>query len=128
LDHYQDLSRKQPFLAGVLAIGVGSLAGIPPTVGFIGKALLFIAAFQAGLYWLLGVALLGVVVSIYYYFGWIKAAYFDTWKLPPAAGKAPVEEPVSVPSFGGRFLLGLVCALILVMGIFQSPVTAPFIR
>jgi NADH-quinone oxidoreductase subunit N len=123
LDHYEDLSRRQPFLAGVLAIGVGSLAGIPPTVGFIGKALLFIAAFKAGLYWLLAVAALGVAVSIYYYFGWIKAAWFDTWKLPAAPGEEQSAPPVTAPSLGGRMILFAVCAVTLVFGVVQFPLT-----
>ena len=50
LDHYADLARDQPFLAAILAIGLGSLAGIPPLAGFMGKLLIFVAAFKAGLY------------------------------------------------------------------------------
>ena len=43
-----------------------------------GKFFIFVAAFQAGLYGLLGVAIAAVVISIYYYFGWIRAAFFET--------------------------------------------------
>lgn len=77
LDDYENFARKNPFLGGVLAVGLGSLAGIPPLGGFIGKLFLFVAAFQAGLYGLLVIAVLGVVISIYYYFGWIRRAYFS---------------------------------------------------
>lgn len=77
LDHYKDLSRKRPFLSGALAFGLGSLAGIPPLGGFIGKLFLFVAAYQAGLYGLIAVAVIGVVISIYYYFGWIRECYFS---------------------------------------------------
>ena len=48
-DHYQNFARNNPFLGGVLAFGLGSLAGIPPLGGFIGKLFLFVAAYQAGL-------------------------------------------------------------------------------
>src|SRR5206468_10804980 len=72
LDHYGKLARERPLLGTVLAVGLGSLAGIPPLAGFMGKLLLFVAAFQAHLYGLLAVAIGGVVLSIYYYFGWIK--------------------------------------------------------
>jgi len=78
LDHYVNYSRKRPFLSGVLAVGLGSLAGIPPLGGFIGKLFLFVAAYQAGLYGLLGIAVAGVAISIYYYFGWIRECYFST--------------------------------------------------
>ena len=48
LEHYANLARERPFLGAVLAIGLGSLAGIPPLAGFMGKLLIFIFAFKAG--------------------------------------------------------------------------------
>ena len=78
LEDYRDFARQQPFLGGALTVGLGSLAGIPPLGGFIAKLFLFIAVFQAGLYSLLAVAIIGVVISIYYYFGWMRVAYFST--------------------------------------------------
>ena len=59
LDHYGDLAKQNPFLAAVLAVGLGSLAGIPPLAGFMGKLFVFVAAFKAGLYALLGICDLG---------------------------------------------------------------------
>ena len=95
LDHYAGLGKESPFLATVLAVGLGSLAGIPPLVGFMGKLFIFIAAFQAGHGTTLAVAVVGVVLSIYYYFGWIKAAFFETWTPPAdAAPLRPARTPV----------------------------------
>ncbi|HWA08996.1 MAG TPA: NADH-quinone oxidoreductase subunit N [Opitutaceae bacterium] len=95
LDHYANLAREQPFLAAVLAIGLGSLAGIPPLAGFMGKVLIFVAAFKAGHYPLLAVAITGVVISIYYYFGWIKAAFFPVGSQPaPAAAGTGAAAPI----------------------------------
>jgi NADH-quinone oxidoreductase subunit N len=125
LEHYTDLARQHPFLATILAVGLGSLAGIPPLAGFIGKLLVFIAAFQAGLYWLLGVAILGVVISIYYYFGWIKAAFFGS--LPagqeglPDATPRPPRTPVSV---GVGLLLAVLALASVFFGFYQKPVVA----
>jgi len=121
LDHYQQLARDNPLLAGVLAVGVGSLAGIPPLAGFIGKLLVFIAAFQAGLYWLLAVAIAGVVVSIYYYFGWIKAAFFETWR--PAGEQAPAQprQPVTVLA---AVVLAVLALATVALGLFQQPLTS----
>lgn len=96
LDHYANLAKEQPFLSVVLAIGLGSLAGIPPLAGFMGKLLIFVAAFKAGLYPLLVIAIVGVVISIYYYFGWIKAAFFPAWQ-PADAGPAPDALPPRTP-------------------------------
>jgi len=80
LEDYENLARKSPFLSGVLAVGLGSLAGIPPLGGFIGKLFIFIAAYKAGLYGLLAISVIGVVISIYYYFGWVRTVYFSDSK------------------------------------------------
>jgi NADH-quinone oxidoreductase subunit N len=116
LEDYQDLSRKRPFLSGVLACGLGSLAGIPPLGGFIGKLFLFVAAFQAGLYGLLAVSIIGVVISIYYYFGWIRECYFATPSeaADDAAPTAPflTADRIMLSSLVvGTLLLGLVPAV-----------------
>jgi NADH-quinone oxidoreductase subunit N len=122
LDHYAGLAKDSPFLAGVLAVALGSLAGIPPLVGFMGKLFIFMAAFRAGLYLLLGVAIIGVVISIYYYFGWIKAAFFETWS--PAGGSvnpAPARTAVGVSA---KLALGLLALASLVFGFYQGPLGA----
>ncbi len=120
LDHYTGLAKSHPFLGAVLAIGLGSLAGIPPLAGFMGKLFIFIAAFKAGLYTLLAVAIVGVIVSIYYYFGWIKAAYFETWSAPVLEGETdtrPARTPVSLTA--GVTLASLAVATI-VLGFYQG--------
>lgn len=109
LEHYENFARKRPFLGGVLACGLGSLAGIPPLGGFIGKLFLFVAAFQAGLYGLLGISVLGVVISIYYYFGWIRESYFS------APSTEVIHDASGSATPGDRFLLGsLVVATVLI--------------
>jgi NADH-quinone oxidoreductase subunit N len=128
LDHYAGLAKEQPFLALVLAIGLGSLAGIPPLVGFMGKLFIFIAAFQAGLYTLLGIAIIGVVISIYYYFGWIKAAFFETWRAPLLEGETddrPARTPVRWPL---GFALGVLALGTVVLGLYQGPLGAWFLQ
>lgn len=77
LGDYAGLAKESPFLGGILACALGSLAGIPPFAGFMAKLFVFVSAFRAGHYGLLAVAVAGVVISIYYYFGWIRAAYFS---------------------------------------------------
>jgi NADH-quinone oxidoreductase subunit N len=115
LDHYDDLLKKNPFLGGVLLVSLGSLAGIPPLAGFVAKLLLFIAAFQAGMYAVLGVALAGVVISIYYYFGWMRAAVMRN---PFLADEAP--RAVVAPATGARVLMSLLVAATLVLGFYQG--------
>ncbi|MEO0793939.1 MAG: NADH-quinone oxidoreductase subunit N [Verrucomicrobiota bacterium] len=119
IDQYQKLAERQPFLAGVLAVGLGSLAGIPPLAGFIGKLLLFVAAFQGELYTLLGAAIIGVVISIYYYFGWIREAYFAKVNLPGDEAKPAFPMPGSL-GISHKITLGLLAALTVVFGFFQG--------
>jgi NADH-quinone oxidoreductase subunit N len=121
LDHYAGLAKANPFLALVLAVGLGSLAGIPPLVGFMGKLFIFISAFQAGLYGLIAVAVVGVVISIYYYFGWIKAAFFETWATSPDAPVKPARTPVDLVT---GIALGALALSTVVLGFYQGPLGA----
>ena len=107
----------------MLAVGVGSLAGIPPLAGFMGKLLIFVAAYQAHLYGLLAVAIVGVVLSIYYYFGWIKAAYFESWSPNPAAAAAARPVPPATPLVGRIVLVVLALATVM-LGLYQTPLAS----
>lgn len=118
LEQYADLGKREPFLGGVLAVGLGSLAGIPPLAGFIGKLLLFYAAFQAHLYGLLAVSIVGVVISIYYYFGWMRAALFRQPNHPPLTSP-PADLPLA-PTRWTRIALGLLAAATLFVGLYQG--------
>lgn len=120
LDHYTGLAKSHPFLGAVLAIGLGSLAGIPPLAGFMGKLFIFIAAFKAGLYGLLAVAIAGVVISIYYYFGWIKAAYFETWTAPLLEGETDTRPARTPVSFTAGVTLATLALATIVLGFYQG--------
>lgn len=120
LDHYTGLAKNQPFLALVLAIGLGSLAGIPPLAGFMGKLFVFIAAFKAELYPLLAIAVVGVVISIYYYFGWIKSAVFDTWRAPLLEGETDDRPAVTAVRWPLGLALGILAIATVVLGFYQG--------
>ena len=75
------LSRRSPLLAATMTLAMVSLAGIPPLAGFFGKFLLLKAVMEqgaahSGYYWLVAVAIFGVVISLYYYFGVVRAIYW----------------------------------------------------
>jgi NADH-quinone oxidoreductase subunit N len=105
------LLRRSPLLAGSLGFGIGSLAGIPPSVGFIAKLLVLALLVAAQLWWVLGAALVGVAVSIHYYFSILREAVVR----PTEDGEelAPLEVP-----FGARFLAGLLMAASVLGGLF----------
>lgn len=119
LDDYAGLAKQSPFLAAVLAVGLGSLAGIPPLAGFIGKLFIFLAAFEAGARGLLAIAAAGVAISIYYYFGWIKAAFFETWT-PPAEGDTTPAARQPIGMVAGLTLGALALASI-ALGFYPGP-------
>jgi NADH-quinone oxidoreductase subunit N len=109
------LHQRSPLLAGAMTLAMVSLAGIPPLAGFFGKFLLFKAAIEAGpaYYWLVGVAIIGVVISLYYYFGVVRAIYWSpqTADLPPLSVSVPV-----------KLSLGACLAGMLFLGIYPGPV------
>ena len=107
------LNQRSPLLAATMTIAMVSLGGIPPLAGFFGKFLLLKAVIEQapahpGYYCLAFAALAGVVISLYYYFGVIRAIY---WSKAPA-DLSPVELSSPAKLFiwvciAGIFWLGL---------------------
>jgi NADH-quinone oxidoreductase subunit N len=104
------LHRRSPLLAGAMTLSMVSLAGIPPLAGFFGKFLLIKAVLEQGpaYYWLIGVAIVGVVISLYYYFGVVRAIYWaqEPADLSPLAISVPLKASLAV-CIGGMLLLGI---------------------
>lgn len=69
------LLKRQPLSAWLLLVFVISLAGIPPTIGFLAKLFLFLEAVRAGYLWLVLWALVGSAIGVFYY-GRIVAQLF----------------------------------------------------
>ena len=77
IDAFAGMSRRAPFLAGVLGFALVSLIGIPPTVGFMAKIYIFGAAVNANLEWLALAGVINSVISAYYYLRVIKVMYLQ---------------------------------------------------
>lgn len=71
------LSRRSPWLALMMTIGLLSLGGVPPAAGFFGKFFLFQAAVEAGLVWMAILGVLMSIVALYYYLTVVKVMYVD---------------------------------------------------
>jgi NADH-quinone oxidoreductase subunit N len=96
------LSRTKPMLAFLLAMLLFSLAGIPPLAGFFAKFYVFLAAIQAGYYWLAVIGVVTSVVGAFYYLAIIKTMYFDD----PAPAFEPMPGKVAfVLALSGIFTL-----------------------
>ena len=74
---FNGLARRNMPAAVVMLVFLLSLAGIPPTAGFIGKYYLFTAAMKAGYAWLAVLAVLASAVSLFYYFRIAAAMFFS---------------------------------------------------
>jgi NADH-quinone oxidoreductase subunit N len=75
---FRGLAKNNPVEAFAMAIAMMSLAGIPPLAGFMAKYNLFVLTVEGGYTWLVVVAVVGSMISIYFYFKPILASYFAT--------------------------------------------------
>ena len=75
LDDFAGASRRSPAVAAMFAVLLLSLAGFPPTGGFLAKVFVFSAAIDRGFTGLVVVAVLASLVSAYYYLKVIVAMY-----------------------------------------------------
>ncbi|MDB5001380.1 MAG: dehydrogenase [Mucilaginibacter sp.] len=110
---FNGLAKRNPFLALVLTISMLSLAGIPLTAGFIGKFYMFTSALANYKFWLVIIAVVNAIISIFYYFRVIIAMYFRS------AERAEVEVP---PYY--KFVLGLSALATILIGIYPSIISA----
>jgi NADH-quinone oxidoreductase subunit N len=130
ISHFSALSRRFPLLAAYMTIFMLSLAGLPPLVGFFGKFYLFSAALDAGqnngLLWLVGVALFGSFISLYYYLLVVKAMFVDEPRALPAADVAAsaTAAGVKLDHSGERWVIGLLALAVLVLGLLPDTLLA----
>jgi NADH-quinone oxidoreductase subunit N len=107
------LYRRSPIASFVLTVSMVSLAGIPPLAGFLGKFLIFkavieSAAFTSMAWYALAVAILGVVVSLFYYFGVIRNIYWPDYSSDQnPASFSVIQIVVMLVGVAGVFYLGL---------------------
>lgn len=88
------LYTRSPWLAWSMALGLFSLAGIPPAAGFFGKFFLLMEGAKKGNYIFLSIAALNMVISLYYYLKLVRLAF----SLPE--GEAPTLKLTNPVRFG----------------------------
>ncbi len=108
VDDYKGFYKTNPLLGWVLTIALFSLAGIPPTAGFFGKFFLLLAGAGKGNYWLITIAALNMVVSLYYYLKVVKAIFMDQNENPMEKIHASLPPKIAILiCMGGIILTGL---------------------
>ncbi|TAL17091.1 NADH-quinone oxidoreductase subunit N [bacterium] len=105
LDDYAGIGFKKPLLAAALTVFMFSMAGIPPTAGFIGKFLIFKAAIKQGYIWLAVLGVLNSAASVYYYLRVLVYMYF----------KEPGEKADEPLRAGGLIALATTIAVVVIL-------------
>ena len=111
IDDFAGLMRKSPGRAVLMLIFLMSLAGIPPTAGFLGKYYIFLSLIETGHNVLAVIAVLYVAVAVYYYFRVVRSMFVSE----------PVDQPAPTSSFGLRVALALTGAMTVVVGVYPEP-------
>ena len=111
IDDYKGLYQTNPFLSWVMALALFSLAGIPPTAGFFGKLFLLTAGGSNASYWVIIIAALTMIISLFYYLKVIRAIFMDK-----------NENPIEKIQLSATAKLGLVLcgAGIIAAGVFSQ--------
>ena len=109
---YAGLGNRSQWAASALSLGLLSLSGIPPLAGFFGKFLLFRAALEQQFYILLGIALIGVICSLYYYLNVLRTIY--------TSESVETHPPLEMMK-RTCWTVGTLMILIVVIGFYQLP-------
>lgn len=111
ISDFTGLAQTNPLAAVIMLIFLLSLAGIPPTAGFIGKFYIFAAAIKANYIWLAVLGVLNTAVSVYYYFKILLVMYMRT----------PSEKVTLSLSPSLMTALAIMAVVTILIGIFPSP-------
>ncbi len=111
---YSGLGFQYPGLAALMSVFMFALVGMPPTAGFVGKFYIFSAAVQAGYIWLVIIAVINSLISVYYYLRITVLMY-----MRPAEVEAPIEMTSTMTATLVVSALG-----VLLIGIFPNYIYA----
>ena len=118
INDFKGLARRSPWIAGVMALCMFSLAGIPPTIGFYAKLAILQALVTTNETGYIALAVFAVVMSLvgaFYYLRMVKLMFFDE----------PTDTtPIARTARGARALLAVNGAAVLVLGIFPGGLMA----
>lgn len=115
LEDFAGLAHTRPLTAIALIVGLLSLVGIPPLVGFLGKLELFRAAIAGNLGWLAALAVANTVLSLFYYLRVVA---------PMVLQKPPDTAQTLGRTTGAGVYLAL--AAVMMLGLLAGPVAGAF--
>jgi NADH-quinone oxidoreductase subunit N len=112
LEDYRGLFWRRPLIAGIFTAMLLSLAGIPATMGFLGKFYVVAAGAAASAWLLIIVLVLTSVAGLFYYLRIVVTLYSD----PP-----PSPAPIPPLARGSAFVIGLLATVLIWLGVYPTP-------
>ena len=112
---YRGLFWHRPILASVMTVMMLSLAGIPMTLGFIGKFYVIAVGVQAHLWWLTGALVLGSAIGLYYYLRVTVSLYLAGPELMQR------DTPANWATTAGGIVVLISAVLVLLLGVYPQP-------
>jgi len=115
MSSYDGLYQTNPKLAFLMTLALFSLAGIPPFAGMFSKFFVFMAAAQQGSFWayfVVFIALINTVVSLYYYLLIVKAMYIKQTDSPLPTFKTDCSTRVALAVCTAGIVLFGICSCI----------------
>jgi len=110
LEDLKGLNDRDSWYAAMMAIMMFSMAGVPPTVGFMAKLLVLEAVVRVDLVWLALVAVFFSIIGAFYYLRVVKFIYFDK----------PASDAPIITSGGVRVAMTVNGLAVLLLGIFPA--------
>lgn len=113
---YRGLAWRRPWLAAILAASMFSLAGIPLTVGFVGKFYLVLAGVGSALWLLVITLILSSAIGLFYYLRVVIALFQGV------TGEPVIPRRASSFTAAGGLALAVLLILLIWLGVFPSPI------
>lgn len=114
VDDFNGLFDRHPAHAVWMLLLLVSLAGLPPTAGFLGKYYIFLALLETNHYWIAALGALYVAVSLYYYFRLVRAMFTGQTRYPVRL----------VQNRPARVALAVTLAVTIIGGLYPEPLLA----
>ena len=108
IDRLSGLSKDNPNKALLITFLICSMAGLPPFLGFFAKYLISVSAIEAGLIWVVVLAVIGSVIGAFYYLRLIYFIYFGE-----------LNNPISPEMSKIEYIVFLFCSLLMIIGTFS---------
>lgn len=115
LHYYRGLFWRRPYLASLLTVMLLSLAGIPSTIGFIGKFYALAAGVQSELWWLVAGIFIGSAIGLYYY---LRVAIIMFLNEP---GERRRDAASNWSARSGGVMVLIVAIAVMILGVYPQP-------